>query len=57
VSEPLGEIQIIDFIFGAEKLKVVTDPDQKLAIGEKAWLKFAWEKALIFDAETGSRIK
>lgn len=56
VSEPLGEIQIIDFIFGGEKIKVVTNPDEKLAIGEKAWLKFDWDKALIFDAETGSRI-
>ena len=56
ISEPLGEIQIIDLSFKAEKIKVVTSPDVKVDIGEKVWLTFALEKAHIFDVETGMKI-
>ena len=56
ISEPLGEVQIIDLIFGTQRIKVVTSPDIKVTIGENVWLSFSLGKSHIFDAETGQKI-
>jgi len=56
ISEPLGEVQIIDLTFRDQKIKVVTSPDVKVSIGEKVWLSFALDKAHVFDAKTGMKI-
>ncbi|OGP58627.1 MAG: sugar ABC transporter ATP-binding protein [Deltaproteobacteria bacterium RBG_13_49_15] len=56
ISEPLGEVQIIDLSFRDKIIKVVTSPDIKTEIGEKVWLSFDFDKANIFNKETGMKI-
>ena len=56
ISEPLGEVQIIDLSFGSQRLKVVTSPDVKVTIGENVWLSFSLDKTHFFDPETGWKI-
>lgn len=56
VSEPLGEVQIIDFSLGRKIIKVATDPDFRVDMGEQVWLSFNFEKTHIFDAQTGVTI-
>jgi ABC-type sugar transport system ATPase subunit len=53
VSEPLGEILIIDLTLGKKRIKVATSPDFDINIGEKLWVTFTFDKTHIFDAETG----
>jgi ABC-type sugar transport system ATPase subunit len=56
ISEPLGEVQIIDVSFGSQRLKVVTSPDVKVTISENVWLSFSLDKSHIFDVKTGKKI-
>ncbi|MEW5721926.1 MAG: ABC transporter ATP-binding protein [Thermodesulfobacteriota bacterium] len=56
ISEPLGEVQIIDLTFRKQILKLVTGPDIKVSIGQSVWLSFNLDRAHIFDQETGMKI-
>jgi len=56
ISEPLGEVLIIDFLLEKKILKVATSPGVKANMGETMWLSFNFDKAHIFDAESGVSI-
>ena len=56
ISEPLGEVQIIDLSFHGQIIKMVTGTDIKVNIGESVWLSFDMERAHIFDQATGLKI-
>jgi multiple sugar transport system ATP-binding protein len=56
ISEPLGEVQIIDLSFRGQIIKMVTGTDIKVNIGESVWLSFDMERAHIFDQATGLKI-
>jgi multiple sugar transport system ATP-binding protein len=56
ISEPLGEVQIIDLRFHGQIIKMVTGTDIKVDIGESVWLSFDMERAHIFDQATGLKI-
>ncbi len=53
ISEPLGEVLIIDCRLGKKIIKVVTSPDTKTTIGETLWLAFDFDKVHLFDAKSG----
>ena len=56
ISEPLGEILIIDFLLEKKIIKVATSPDVRANMGETMWLSFDFVKAHLFDAESGVSI-
>jgi ABC-type sugar transport system ATPase subunit len=56
ISEPLGEVLIIDFLLEKKIIKVVTSPDVRVNIGEIMWLSFDFDKVYIFDAQTETAI-
>jgi multiple sugar transport system ATP-binding protein len=56
ISEPLGEVQIIDLSFRGQIIKMVTGTDIKVNIGESVWLSFDMDRAHIFDQATGLKI-
>ena len=56
ISEPLGEVQIIDLSFRGQIIKMVTDPEVRVSIGESVWLSFDMERTHVFDQATGLKI-
>ncbi len=56
ISEPLGEMLIIDFLLEKKIIKVVTSPDVRVNMGETMWLSFDFDKVHIFDAQTGAAV-
>ena len=56
ISEPLGEMLIIDFLLEEKIIKVSTSPDVRVDIGEKMWLSFDFDKVHLFDARSGDTV-
>ena len=56
ISEPLGEMLIIDFLLEKKIIKVVTSPEVSVNMGEAMWLSFDFDKVHIFDAQTGAAV-
>ncbi|MBW1734757.1 MAG: ABC transporter ATP-binding protein [Deltaproteobacteria bacterium] len=56
ISEPLGEVMIIDFMLGKKIIKAATSPDMRADMGETMWLSFDFSKAHLFDAKTGNAV-
>lgn len=56
ISEPLGEMLIIDFLLGKEFIKAVTTPEVRVNMGETMWLSFDFDKVHIFDTQTGAAV-
>ena len=56
ISEPLGDVVIIDFLLSNKIIKVAASPDTKAEMGETMWLSFDFEKVHIFDAKSGATI-
>jgi multiple sugar transport system ATP-binding protein len=56
ISEPLGEVLVIDFLLEKKIIKVATSPDVKANMGETMWLSFDLSKVHLFDAQSGATI-
>jgi len=56
ISEPLGEVLVIDFLLEKKIIKVVTSPDVKANMGETMWLSFDFNRVHFFDAQSGAII-
>jgi multiple sugar transport system ATP-binding protein len=56
ISEPLGEVLIIDFMLEKKIIKAATSPDTRAKMGETMWLSFDFNKVHFFDAQSGATI-
>lgn len=54
--EPLGSEVILDLKFGDKIVKVRTEPDLKLNVGNKVWMSLEKDKVYVFDRKTGAAI-
>ena len=56
ISEPLGEVLVIDFLLEKKIIKVTTSPDVKANMGETMWLSFDFNRVHFFNAQSGATI-
>ena len=56
VTEPLGDMVILDLKVGDSLVKAVVDPGFKAEIGDEFWISFPADKIHIFDKKTGSTL-
>ena len=56
VTEPLGDLLILDLEVGDSLVKAVVDPSFKAEIGDELWISFPADKIHIFDKKTGSTL-
>ncbi|MFQ5758601.1 MAG: ABC transporter ATP-binding protein [Candidatus Bathyarchaeia archaeon] len=56
VTEPLGDLTILDLKVGDSLVKAVVNPSFKAEIGDEFWISFPADKIHIFDKKTGSTL-
>ncbi|MCW4027259.1 MAG: TOBE domain-containing protein [Candidatus Bathyarchaeota archaeon] len=56
VSEPLGDVLILNLKVEDILFKAVVNPDFKADVGEKFWVEFRAEKVYLFDRKTGEAL-
>ena len=56
VSEPLGDILILDLKVGESLVKAVVSPDFKAEMGDEFWVGFPVDKIYLFDKKTGEAL-
>ena len=56
VTEPLGDVMILDLKVGDYLVKAVVSPDFKAELGDEVWIAFPANKVHIFDKKTGSTL-
>ena len=56
VTEPLGDVMILDLKVGDYLVKAVVSPDFKAELGDELWIAFPAKKVHIFDKKTGSTL-
>jgi len=56
VSEPLGDVLILNLKVEDILFKAVVNPDFKADVGEKFWVEFPAEKVYLFDRKTGKAL-
>ncbi len=56
VTEPLGDVMILDLKVGDYLVKAVVSPDFKAELGDELWIAFPANKIHIFDKKTGATL-
>jgi multiple sugar transport system ATP-binding protein len=56
VTEPLGDLTILDLKVGDCLVKAVVSPDFKAELGDELWIAFPANKIHIFDKKTGATL-
>jgi len=56
VTEPLGDVTILDLKVGDYLVKAVVGPDFKAKLGDELWISFPTNKVHIFDKKTGATL-
>ncbi len=56
VSEPLGDMLILDLKLGESLFKAVVSPEFKAEMGDDFWIGFPEDKIYLFDKKTGKAL-
>lgn len=56
VSEPLGDMLILDLKVGESLVKAVVSPEFKAEMGDELWIGFPADKIYLFDKKTGEAL-